>query len=208
MKQLLTLFLIFLGFASVGQERKFHHAVDLGFVVTFKPSGHLRTQTQDYATFVFSCFKGYKYPSLRGRYSIRTEVRKNLELGAEAGVTLRYLEKKPVDNYYTFYSFPVMANASYKICKLNSVKTLTAGIGAGYNFKHPKHKNLDGLGGFTLGCNVTLRNSSNRVFYKLGYEMQQDRYSFKVEGFYNDVFTFKYAPYVNQIYFSTVIGIQ
>lgn len=213
MKNILTFIVVFIPIAISAKPFKLNHALDIGLTQAFSPSN----QTQNivinpYVFYTYFKYKKYSYPSLRLRYLISHPLTSKFSIGAETGVTLRYQEKVPIDNYYTFYSFPIMINARYSILDLSKKHALAMMLHVGYHYKHPKNKKLDGTGGYLMSAELALQNKPKKIMLKLGYELQQDYeyFLYKPELFsqIGEQKMLRFHRLVNEIYFSVMVDLN
>ena len=213
LKNILTFIVIFMPIAITAKPFKLKHALDIGLTQSFSPSNKTRNiDINPYVFYTYSRYKKYAYPSLRLRYLISHPLTSTFSIGAEAGVTLRYQEKVPVDNYYTFYSFPIMMNAHYSMPDLSKKHAIAMMLHAGYHYKHPKNKMLDGTGGFLISAELALQNKPRKLMLKLGYELQQDHdyFLYKPELFsqIGERQMLRFQRLVNGIYFSVMVDLN
>jgi hypothetical protein len=187
------------------------HELDLGIAVSFKPYKKYKiVEVNQLIDFVYNTNKSYKIPSLRVRYKFQKSISTHLKVGIETGITFRYQEKIGVANYYTFYSFPFALNANFMLVQSKSI-LLSFQPHVGYQFKHPKHKYLDGLGGILGGASLLIKRNKHFVSYQLGYEVQQDRNMLKIipnPPIITEYQTIKYKQFVSQFYATVIIPLH
>jgi|688.fasta_scaffold05375_5 hypothetical protein len=157
------------------------HEISLGTAITFynKNIPFNTIELKPGNDLIYRPAKGYQVPALRLRYIVQKPIYKNTTVGLEAGSIFRYQEKVTSESYYTFYSFPLCMNATQVIYNENKFSVQTK-LHGGYNFKHPKHKLLDGLGGMTGGASLVFFHKKKKVKYELGYEVQQDKLFYNI----------------------------
>jgi hypothetical protein len=158
------------------QYVKSEHSLGADVMITFKPSNEYITKPSPNNTllvYVFGKYKGYKNPGVSYYYQWKTPVRNNLKLGLQLACNIRYLQEVVAGEYETFYSFPLRGLIEWKALKGPQREYGLQGMG-GYNFKHPRHKLLDGLGGFTAGISATRYHPEHHFGVKLGMDFYQE----------------------------------
>lgn len=173
----LGMFLLFLGENHLfGKGIKSQHSLGAEVMIAFKPSNEFVTKPSPNNTvlvYVYPLYKSYKNPGISYYYQWQTAISKNIKMGATIGCNIRYLEEVIAGEYETFYSFPLRTSVDWKAL---STKEREYGIQwmGGYNFKHAKHKFLDGLGGFTTGLSVIRYHREHHFGLKAGFDFYQE----------------------------------
>lgn len=160
------------------------HTIELGLMLSYRPSNKVHVDpspNNPIMEYVYSHYKTYKYPGASYRYQWSTYKNEQWRFNLSAACYMRYLQKVSASNYITFYSFPLLLGIEKKLFKVFQVPYYAA-MNLGYQFKHPKHQYLDGLGGMMGGFHLVRRKNSQLRYFKFGYEIIQQRLQFFVKA--------------------------
>lgn len=173
---LLIVELILVQHTLFSKDFKSIHSVGGDVMITFKPSNISITKPSPNNTilvYVYGKYTGYQNPGLSYFYQWRTPVTSTIHVGVMAACNIRYLQEVVSGEYETFYSFPLRGLVEWKALQTKHRSYGLQWVG-GYNFKHPKHKLLDGIGGFTTGLSVTRYHPEHHIGLKLGFDFYQE----------------------------------
>jgi hypothetical protein len=189
------------------KPRLWEHHIEMMTMVTFKPNNSFqrrKSPSNAYLEYVYGTFNSYKNPGLGYGYHVDALVTKKIRAGIRVAALVRYLQKTDDENYDTFYSIPVTATGEYPLAKTKNHR-YTLEANAGYNFKHPKKRWFDGLGGWTGGFLLKRHYENKGVQLYLGYQFFQEKKQLRYvpspnipEGV-EEIFRFK--QFTNQISF-------
>ena len=158
------------------QSFKFTHSFEASILSTFKPSRAVKIEPSPNnpgLDYIFPIFKGYKYPGAMFSYRVGFYVKNRLSFFGTISSILRYME--PLNNSnHTFYSFPARLGIERKIIN-SKQRVYSMAILGGYNFKHPKYKYSDGIGGASCGISIRQQHQSKSHYLKFGIDYVQER---------------------------------
>ena len=206
MYKLIILLPIIFSTISFSQEKKLKHSFESTILLTWKPTNKInRFQSKNNPGLELwaSKYKKYSLPGLSFVYNMAKKINETTSIGLKTGVNIRYLEKLNNGNQ-TYYSFPLELLFNQSLFQTKK-KIISVRIRSGYNFKHPKYKLYDGLGGFTTGLELIKRNKKASNYFKLGYTLFQERN--KIRWNYSAIDpslkdeTWKFNQYLHQLNF-------
>lgn len=163
---------------------KIECSLETSVLFSFQPSKKVIVRASPNNAFLnysFYRFKRYKYPGIAYQTRVSLFKKPGFRIGLSGGIQIRYQQKISEDNYQTFYAFPLLLQSEVQLMQIKQ-RAWCVQLGAGYNFKHPKHQFLDGLGSWMGTCTLLKRNPKKGQYWRLGYDLMRDRirYNLKV----------------------------
>jgi hypothetical protein len=160
----------------IAQHNHFTHSIEASIVGTIKPSIALRkvpSPNNPGIDYLFPIFKGYKYPTSMFLYRLGYNTKNGYKFNCSVATILRYMEPFNGSNQ-TYYSFPLRMGLEHNMIKTKHF-IYSFEVDAGYNFKHPKYKYTDGIGGWIGGLNIRKQHKTKSHYLKLGIDYIQER---------------------------------
>jgi hypothetical protein len=180
----ILLLLVVFGSTSTAQSnKKYYFDIEGGLGTSICPTT-FKTYKSSINLLVVEQYdvKRYRIPTIIIRGTTSRQLRKWFKLGISSGINVHNLEINTYGNYYNAITVPVQLVGNLCLLKINTKNTLESEVKSGFNFQRQHYPPIIEKGGFISSFALVLksmRDKSQGLLIKLGYELQLDRSIFK-----------------------------